>query len=156
MAQTIYVYLTSNEVATIEECTGNPTLVTETVQDGFYRDIFTGTSAANIFFAGLSGVAPGNSKSLAAPTFVNGGIVPVGDPTNSYTTNTQLSDDTKSEVKVDEFKVTVSDEYAHEPLRPQIYPITYWAFPTTKNGTTMNMRFRTTLVKGWGNSRTGF
>lgn len=156
MAQTIYVYLTSNEVATIEGCTGNPSQVTVSVEDGFYRDIFTGTSATNLFFAGTSGVFPGTAKSLAAPTFVNGGIIPVGDPTTGYTTNTQLADDTKSEVKVDEFEVTVSDEYAHEPLRSQIYPITYWAFPTTKDGTTMNMYFRTTLVKGWGNSRTGF
>lgn len=152
MAQTIYVYLTSNQIAIVEGCTGNPTLEIETVQDGFYRDIFTGTSATDIFYTGTSGAFPGNPASVAAPTFVNGGIIPVGAANTDYTTNTQLQEDANSEVKVSNFKVTTSDEYNHEPLRPTEFPITYWAFPTTKDGTTMNMRFRTTLVRGWGNA----
>lgn len=152
MAQTIYVYLTSNQIATVEGCTGNPTLEIETVQDGFYRDIFTGTSAASLFFTGTEGAFPGTAASVAAPTFVNGGIIPEGAAGTDYTTNTQLANDTEAHVKVSNFKVTTSDEYNHEPLRPTEFPITYWAFPTTKDGTTMNMRFRTTLVRGWGNA----
>lgn len=153
MAQTIYVSLNNGNIITIANCTGDPLIVDDrTIRDGYYRDLFTGTSNDGLYFDGTFGdPAPGQPKSLEAPPFLNGGIVPKGDPTDFYATISQETTDPESRVQIPHFVVTASDEFAHEPLRQVIYDTTWYRFPTAQDGTTMYHDVRAIYVIGWGN-----
>jgi hypothetical protein len=153
MAQTIYVYLSSGDIATIQGCTGNPTEEVIDFEDGYYRDIFTATgNNTGYYLAGTAGDPTESPKSIAVPGLIHGGGIMIGDPTTGFANVDQEEEDAESKVQAVNIKLTNSDEIAHTALRQITYSVAYWAFPTLVDGTTMNMMFRKTLVKGWSNS----
>lgn len=152
MAQNIFIYFTNGDVAPLQGVTGNPSTVIAPFEDGYYRDQYSATSADELYFAGTAGDPTEEPISIASPPFINGGIIPYSAGPDHFADKDQEDSDPESRVQIPEFVVTASDEYAHAPLRQVEYNVAFWAFPTTVDGTTMNMYFRQTLVRGWGNS----
>lgn len=153
----IWVRLRSGLRDKLTGVTGDPTEVTATVQSGFYRDQFTLDVDATwadrnkeIYFPGKGIINPNPEFdiSIQTPAFVAGaGIIPTGDVVIDRETN-----DSESKIQVSSFKVAVSDEVAHEPLRQISYQESYWAFPVNKDGILLNCMYRKAVVDGWSNA----
>lgn len=146
----IYVYLKDQRVTKVTGCTGDPSQVIVPIQDGYYRDIFSLTSQSEgLFFSGTKDDSGGTPKAtnLQVPAFISGGVVPAG-----VITINQGAGNSKSEFIVSDFNISVTDEVAHAPLRQVTYNESYWAFPVSDGGVTMNMLFRQAIVEGWGNA----
>lgn len=149
------IYFRDTRTATIAGCTGDPIEYVATIYNGYYRDQFTlevdsdiDNRNKDIYFPGTGIINPDPefAKSFQTPAFVAGaGIVPAGDVTIDRLTN-----DSESRVTVSQFKVAVSDEVAHEPLRQVQYQESFWAFPYTHEGVSGYARFRQAVVDGWG------
>jgi len=150
----LYVYLTDQRVGRVVGCTGDPVTIEREVPLGTYRDIFTlpqdvsGLNFPGTFTEGGGGVNP---QSQQVPDVVTGRLIPQGNVTIA-----KLLGDSTSELSVNTFEITLSDEIAHIPPRTEVIQQSYWAFPVTDGNTTMHMYFVKSMVTGWGNAPTPY
>jgi hypothetical protein len=139
------VYFRDTRVAKVAGVTSfTPEEVVSTILDGYYRDIFAlDAVATGLHFVGLG--AGGDGATIEVPALLSGGIVPDGDATV-----VRGNSSSESAITVSGFKIAVSDEISHEPLRQVSYQESYWAFPVSKDGVSGFAYFRKSVVDGWG------
>jgi hypothetical protein len=121
-----------------------PEEVVSTVNDGYYRDIFSlDAQAEGLYFVGK--LNSGEDATIEIPALLSGGVVPDGAASVERPNTGGIS-----AITVEGFKIAVSDEIAHAPLRQVAYQESYWAFPINKDGVDGFAYFRKAVVDGWG------
>lgn len=138
------IYFRDTTKALITGCTGDPSIVNATILNGYYRDIFALDGVAEGMY--WRGDGEGGDVGLyPIPAVMAGGLVLQGDVTD------QMGTSGPPQLVPSSLKLSASDEIAHESLRQVSFQESFWAFPVNHDGLAMNMYFRMSEVKGWGN-----
>jgi hypothetical protein len=142
----LQIFFRDTRIARIAGVTSiEPEDAVSTILDGYYRDIFAlDAVVTGLNYPGTEEAIP-KTANIPIPALLSGGIVPYGPVSIS-----RLENDTESKLSIGEFKVAVSDEIAHEPLRQVQYQESYWAFPFTIDAVDGYAYFRKSVVDGWG------
>ena len=143
---TVIVYLEGQRTAKIDGCTGDPVLMVFDMSSGTYRDQFTiANDNEGLFFPGLNNDPA--AIAIQVPPVVQAALVPTGNITIVH----PLPSSTTTNLEASSFAIAVSDEIAHTPPRTEESQLSYWCFPTNKDGVIMFQRWRMDKVIGWCN-----
>ncbi len=146
MPATVIVYLDDRRTATIEGCTGDPTLFVKDMASGTYRDQFSiPNDNEGLFFPGAT--ATFADVGIQVPPVVQAALIPTGNIAIKY----HALMDTESKLEASSFAISLSDEISHTPPRTEWSQLSFWGFPTNKDGVTMFQMFRMDRVTCWCN-----